>query len=93
MAGLQARLLRSGAGLTAPGGRLVYATCSLFKEENQEVVEAFLTAAPGFTLEDPRPFLPLCLRPLVDSRGFLVTRPQTHGLDGFFVARMVRSPG
>jgi len=93
MAALQSRLLLSGAGLTASGGRLVYATCSLFAEENQEVVEAFLAAHPDFSLEDPRPFLAPSLRPLADPRGWLQTRPQSHGLDGFFVARMVRSPG
>ena len=63
MAVLQNRLLLSGAGLVAPGGSLVYATCSLFREENQEVVEAFLAASPNFDLEDPGPFLPPSLRP------------------------------
>ena len=47
---LQDTLLERGATHTAPGGRLVYATCSLFQEENGDQVKAFLGAHPEFAL-------------------------------------------
>ena len=89
---IQDRLLEAGAALTAPGGALVYATCSLFREENQDRIESFLDRHPEFVLEDPRPFLPPSIRPLVNDGGFLSTNPAVHGLDGFFGARMINSP-
>ena len=45
---LQARVLASAARLVRPGGRLVYATCSLLPQENEEQVAAFLAAHPAF---------------------------------------------
>lgn len=54
----QRELLHQAAALLRPGGRLVYSTCSLEPEENQEVVEDFLAANTGFTLEHARELLP-----------------------------------
>jgi 16S rRNA (cytosine967-C5)-methyltransferase len=48
LCGLQASLLRAGAGLVAPGGRLVYSTCSLEREENEDAVERFLAENQAF---------------------------------------------
>jgi len=48
----QRTILDRAAGMVAPGGALVYATCSLFREEGEEVVEAFLRSRPGFRLEE-----------------------------------------
>ncbi len=89
---IQDRLLEAGARLTAPGGTLVYATCSLFREENQDRVGAFLARRPEFTLDDPAPLLPAPLLPLLNKEGLLATSPGEQGLDGFFGARMVKSP-
>lgn len=49
---LQGRLLSAAAGLVIPGGRLVYATCSIEPEENEGVVDAFLRATPGASRTD-----------------------------------------
>lgn len=49
-AGLQLRLLRNVAAHIHPGGRVVYSTCSLEPEENEQVVAAFLDACPGWSL-------------------------------------------
>ena len=53
LAGLQLRLLHNAADLVKPGGALVYATCSLEPEENEQVVERFLASHPGFRLRLP----------------------------------------
>jgi 16S rRNA (cytosine967-C5)-methyltransferase len=58
LAALQARLLRSAAALVRPGGRLVYATCSLEPAENGDVVEAFVAGAPGFRVAAEERVLP-----------------------------------
>ena len=47
---IQKRVLESASRLVKKGGRLVYATCSLLKRENQDVVEAFLAEHPGWRL-------------------------------------------
>ncbi|HLX71498.1 MAG TPA: SAM-dependent methyltransferase, partial [Verrucomicrobiae bacterium] len=54
----QMDLLRQAAAHLAPGGTLIYSTCSLEPEENQEVVEEFIRANPGFRLESQRELLP-----------------------------------
>jgi 16S rRNA (cytosine967-C5)-methyltransferase len=94
LAARQFDLLARAAAVVAPGGRLVYATCSSEPEENEEVVAAFLAAHPAFTLLDPRDELPAPVRPLIDAHGFLRTQPCVHGLEAFFAAAMTRrQPG
>jgi 16S rRNA (cytosine967-C5)-methyltransferase len=93
---LQARLLESAARLLRPGGRLVYATCSLLPGENAEPVQAFLAAHPGLRwLEAARIWreaaLPgPCPQPAGAGPGLTLT-PARHGTDGFFVAVLERS--
>lgn len=86
MAGVQERLLDGAAPLVPPGGLLVYATCSLEPEENQEQVERFLSRRPDFRLEAPRTMDPRFL----DERGRLTVLPQQSGYDGAFAARLRR---
>ena len=71
---LQAEILETYAPLVKPGGRMVYATCSLLQAENQERLSAFLAKHPEFELDsDP-----------------LLRRPDLHGEDGFYAQRLVR---
>jgi len=70
-----------------PKGILVYATCTLTREENEEVVENFLDQNKGFVLEDARDHLPDKLRHIVHGKYFL-SLPHRHDTDGFFAARM-----
>lgn len=56
---LQAEILDRAARLSAPGGVIAYATCSLLREENEDQVAAFLTRAPGWSLRESRRFTPL----------------------------------
>jgi 16S rRNA (cytosine967-C5)-methyltransferase len=79
------------------GGILVYSTCTVTREENDFVVEAFLRNHKEFHLEDLRLIVPKSLHPLIDEKGFLRTYPglttarDHYRLDGFFAARMVRT--
>jgi 16S rRNA (cytosine967-C5)-methyltransferase len=87
----QAAILASAARLLKPGGRLVYATCSLLPAENEEIAQAFSAAHPNFK--------PLLVKDLLTD--FEVSQPENlctpdglylrlwphrHGTDGFFAA-------
>jgi 16S rRNA (cytosine967-C5)-methyltransferase len=82
----QRGILTAAAVLVRPGGRLVYATCSLEPEENDEVVRAFLAAHPAFAVEPPAawPVAP-------DAAGFVRCLPHRHGTDGFTAIRFRRA--
>ena len=82
---LQSTLLQTAAALTLPGGRLVYAVCSLTAEEGPEVVKAFTEAVADFAVV-PAP-IPV---PHRSTRYGTFILPE-NGLDGFFVARLERS--
>ncbi len=90
IAGLQRKMIRRAARLVRPGGRLVYATCTLLREENEEVVESLLATDPGFVREDAREWLPEAAHDLVGPDGALRTSPEEGGLDGFHATRLRR---
>lgn len=82
------QMLDHAATGVAPGGRLLYATCSSEPEENDHVVQAFLQARREFVLEDLEAALTAReprLGAVVD-RGFFRTLPPVHGLEAFFGA-------
>ena len=101
-AALQLRLLRAHAARVRPGGMLLYATCSLSRTENEDVVRAFLASPEGHAF---------CVAPLAHRFGFpemaaaeaegggaqlqhcLTVDPALHDTDGFFVARLLRGGG
>ena len=72
----QQSILHAAAGLVRPGGRLIYATCSLLREENEDQVAAFLGTHPGFRAA---------------SEPALSLTPLRHGTDGFFGAVLERA--
>lgn len=88
----QARILDDAAVLVRPGGRLIYATCSLLPEENEIQVEDFLIRHPDYTI------LPLdqgwtLPTPPPGAGPFLSLTPRRHGTDGFFGAILQRRTG
>ena len=88
LAGTQAELLRAAASRVRPGGLLVYSTCSLEDEENDEQVNAFLERHPDWRLEPP----PAGTVPdEVLDQGRLRVLPHQHGTDGSFAARLRRT--
>jgi 16S rRNA (cytosine967-C5)-methyltransferase len=79
----QAMILDQAQKLTKPGGKLVYATCSLLNDENEAQVESFLARYPDFTLSAVETPAALAGRTMRLS-------PRANGTDGFFAAIMVR---
>ncbi|MDH3393701.1 MAG: 16S rRNA (cytosine(967)-C(5))-methyltransferase RsmB, partial [Desulfobulbaceae bacterium] len=86
--GKQLDLLASGAELLQPDGVLVYVTCSMEPEEDEQVIDKFLAAHAGFVLTDASEYLPDSCSELLNKRGMFCTAPDLHGLDGFFAARL-----
>ncbi len=86
----QASILSAAAGLVKTGGRLVYATCSLLREENEDVVDSFLQSHADFAALDCGALL-LQQGIAVQTGERLRLWPQVHGTDGFFAAVFERS--
>ncbi len=93
----QRAILAAAGKLVKPGGRLVYATCSVLDEENAAIVQEFLIANPEFSLQ---PVAPILTRQGVTAElaastetasGYLQLQPHRHGCDGFFAAVMQRA--
>ena len=82
----QSELLEQARSLLKPEGVLVYATCSLEHEENQDVIRTFLAEHPKFTLTDCTEYLPKPAHPFIEDN-FFCPRPSS-AMDGFFAARM-----
>ena len=72
--GLQAEILENYCRLVKPGGRLVYATCSLLQEENEDQIEKFLKNHTDFRRDGPP----------------LKTRPDLDAEDGFYAQRLLK---
>ncbi len=87
----QQSILAGAARLVKPGGRLVYATCSLLAEENEAIVEAFVAAHPDFVLLPVNEQL-TSQKIALDTGIHLKLRPDQHQTDGFFAAVLERRP-
>jgi 16S rRNA (cytosine967-C5)-methyltransferase len=85
----QAAILDSACRLVKKGGRLVYATCSLLPQENQDIVTAFLERHPDFALQSVDSVLQEQKIPL-QVGDYLELQPQLHNTDGFFAAILCR---
>ena len=86
----QGRILTAAAALVKPGGRLVYATCSFLRAENQDVVSAFLGAHPQFKLLPASEVLAQ-QHIALDTGDYLQLYPHRHDCDGFFAAVLARA--
>jgi 16S rRNA (cytosine967-C5)-methyltransferase len=87
MSALQKVILRSASKVVKSGGLLVYSTCSLEPEENDEQVDQFLAENPNWVLEPPSEG---SVAPELLDGGRLRVLPQRHGTDGAFAARLRR---
>ncbi len=86
LASAELTMLGHAAAAVAPGGRLIYATCSSEPEENDDVVNAFAARNTAFRRLDARIAAPQLPAAVVDDQGFLRTAPHRHGLEAFFGA-------
>jgi len=84
---LQEKILDRVVPCLRPGGVLVYSTCTLTRDENEQVVESFLKAHREFELENAAGYLPEQAKSMVQGSYFLAL-PHRHNTDGFFAARM-----
>ncbi|HEX3873174.1 MAG TPA: 16S rRNA (cytosine(967)-C(5))-methyltransferase RsmB [Solirubrobacteraceae bacterium] len=82
----QARLLSVAAGALAPGGRLVYSTCTISPDENEHQIDAFLDDHPDFAAVDLRPGFPAWA-----DRPAILALPHVQGSDGFYIAALRRA--
>jgi 16S rRNA (cytosine967-C5)-methyltransferase len=89
MAAIQSRMLENAAALVRRGGAIVYSVCSIAPDEGESVIDGFLASHGDFKIDrglagrDD-------FRDVIDARGFMKTRPDVGGLDGFFAARLIR---
>jgi 16S rRNA (cytosine967-C5)-methyltransferase len=90
LAAKQRAILDAASGLLKPGGRLVYATCSFLRAENDDVVAAFLASHAAFRLVPAAEVLAR-QQIAVDTGDTLQLYPHLHGCDGFFAAVLERS--
>jgi len=87
---IQSSLLERAARVVSPGGSLVYSTCTILKEENEDVIGRFLTTHPSFRPAPPAS-LPAALAPVLDEDGFMRCHPHINDSDGFFAVRLERT--
>jgi len=80
---LQTKIIDNVSSYVKPGGVLVYSTCTILREENEAIVEAFLASHPEFSLE-------AFTLPGIGSvsEGFITLYPHIHQTDGFFIAKL-----
>jgi len=84
----QMKILEDNSGFVKPNGRIVYATCSLLRKENENVISKFQDSNREFMLEDVNPILH---RLNIESHDAMVKLlPHLHNTDGFFVAVLRR---
>ena len=85
---LQKEIADASAGYVKPGGTLIYSTCTLRKEENEQMV-SYIAEHFGYTLDSLNPYLPKALQDTDTEKGYLTLLP-TDKSDGFFMARLMK---
>ncbi|TYI42563.1 hypothetical protein ES332_A01G108000v1 [Gossypium tomentosum] len=85
---LQDELLDAASTFVSSGGVLIYSTCSIDPEENEDRVEAFLVRHPEFRIDPVNRYVP---SDFVTKQGFYFSDPVKHSLDGAFAAHLVRT--
>lgn len=87
----QTAILAAAAKMVKPGGRLVYGTCSFLREENEDIIEAFLAANPAFSIVPVSKIVTRLKLPLEGMKDYLTLTPAAHATDGFFAAVLERA--
>ncbi len=87
---LQEKILSISSGYVKPGGVLVYSTCTIEPQENEELVKKFLKDNGDYYLEDISELIPDGLTKDTAKDGYIQLYPNIDGIDGFFISRMRR---
>lgn len=90
LADLQSDMLDVAAGYVKAGGHIVYSTCTIEPEENEDQIQKFIERHPEFKIEE----IDLDILPelwCMDSKGHITLYPHIHGTDGFFICKMVKT--
>ncbi|NEZ63096.1 16S rRNA (cytosine(967)-C(5))-methyltransferase [Leptolyngbyaceae cyanobacterium CCMR0082] len=85
---LQRELLEAAVDWVKPDGVLVYSTCTLHPDENQNLIQAFLSDHPDWQIDPPEDDSPVA--PFVTNQGWAMVWPHKQDMDGFFMVRMRR---
>jgi 16S rRNA (cytosine967-C5)-methyltransferase len=88
---IQYRILYASSGYVKPGGMLVYSTCTINREENENMVGRFLENNQEFSLTDINALIPVELKPAASVKGCVQTYPNTNDIDGFFIAKLQKN--
>jgi 16S rRNA (cytosine967-C5)-methyltransferase len=87
LAAAQKTMLKNAVRLLKPGGTILYSTCSTSSEENETVINDFLSRHHDCVLENLNELFPL-FSDLFTKEGMFRSWPHRHGMDGFFAARL-----
>ncbi|HHW48183.1 MAG TPA: 16S rRNA (cytosine(967)-C(5))-methyltransferase RsmB [Clostridiaceae bacterium] len=87
---LQKKILRAASTYVKPGGALVYSTCTINPEENEEVIKDFVSSDSSFSLADVARYLPQSLRKADAVKGYIQLFPNVDKVDGFFIAKFIK---
>ena len=85
---LQLSIINTASNYVKKGGTLVYSTCTITPDENQEIVNGFLKKNSDFELDYITKFIPEEFRGYIENKGMIQLYPNRDGTDGFFIARM-----
>ncbi|HJX34037.1 MAG TPA: RsmB/NOP family class I SAM-dependent RNA methyltransferase, partial [Desulfatiglandales bacterium] len=88
---MQKTIMNEAASVIQKGGRILFVTCTISKEENEDVVEDFLVRNSDVSLENLKSHVPEWGLDLIDDQGFFRTFPHIHNMDGFFAALFTKS--
>ena len=87
---LQKSILNRAASVAQKGGKILYVTCTLSKEENEEVVQDLLDKNKDVSLKNLKESVPDWADDLIDDQGFFRSYPHIHYMDGFFAALFIK---
>lgn len=87
---IQYKILENASKYLKPGGELLYSTCTLNKDENEEIVNRFLKEHTGYEFVDIEGFLPQNLKKEEAKGGYITFYPNVDGIDGFFISKIKR---
>lgn len=88
---IQYSILNNASKYVKKGGSLVYSTCTITREENEDIVEKFILENKNFSMEDISKYIPKIIKSDTCKNGFIKLFPNLYGTDGFFIAKLIRN--